>query len=64
MNIDIEELRKDLEDYFGSAMFNAGEVAMIDLQEIEKASEEELINIAISNGFNLNDYKTNYRTRR
>lgn len=64
MNIDIEQLRKDLEDYFGSAMFNASPAAIMDLEEVEKTSNEKLIDIAISNGFDLNDYKIDTRKRK
>lgn len=56
--INIEELRKDLINYFGTAM-QMYPVAMMELSQVEIASEEELINIAIKNGFNLNNYITN-----
>ena len=58
MNIDINKLRKDLIDYFGSAMFNGFPVAMMDLSEIERAGEYRLIEIAKENGFDLNNYIT------
>ena len=54
-NINIEELRKDLTDYFGTAMFTFP-VAMMDLIDAEKASGDELIQIALNNGFNLDNY--------
>lgn len=56
--INIEELRKDLINYFGTAM-QMYPVAMIELSQVETASEEELINIAIKNGFDLDNYITN-----
>ena len=56
MNIDIEKLREDLIDYFGTAMFNASPLAIIELSKIEKASNQEIIKIAIDNNFNLNEY--------
>ena len=56
MNIDIEKLREDLIDYFGTAMFNASPLAMIELSKIEKASNQEIIKIAIDNNFDLNEY--------
>lgn len=55
MNIDIERLRKDLIDYFGSAIFIMP-IAIIDLSKVEKASEIELIKIAEDNNFDLEDY--------
>ena len=56
MTIDIESLRKDLIDYFGSAMsFNP--LAMSDLIKVENSSPEELIKIAQDNNFDLEDYE-------
>lgn len=54
--IDIERLRRDLIDYFGTAMFNGSPQAIIELSRIEHASPNELISIAINNGFDINDY--------
>jgi len=56
MNIDIEKLREDLIDYYGTAMFNASPLAMIELTKIEKATDKEIIQIAIDNKFDLNEY--------
>jgi len=55
MIIDSDNLREDLIDYFGSAM-QVNPVAMMDLINVEKASDAEVVNIAINNGFNLSDY--------
>ena len=54
--IDFERLREDLVDYFGSAMFNGFPAAVIDVTQVETASNEQLIQIAQSNGFDLNNY--------
>lgn len=56
MNIDIERLREDLTSYFGTASFY-NKPAMIDLINIQNASDEEVIKIAIENGFNLERYE-------
>ncbi len=56
MNIDIEKLRSDLIDYFGTAMASGFGMAVMDLSRVERASDEELINIALDCGFDLNDY--------
>lgn len=56
MNIDIEKLRRDLIDYFGTAMASGFGMAVMDLSRVERASDEELINIALDCGFDLNDY--------
>ena len=57
MNYDFERLRYDLIDYFGTATFSGFPMAMVDLSDVEYASESELVRIAMQNGFNLNDYK-------
>jgi len=54
--IDMDSLRKDLKDYFGTAMFNVCMYAMIDLINVDKLDEEELITLALKSGFNLNNY--------
>lgn len=59
-DIDTEKLRQDLIDYFTSAMFLASPVALIDLTKVENAGEKELIQIAINEGFNLNNYINKY----
>ena len=58
MNIDIDRLRRDLIDYFGSAM-NYNPLAIIELTKVERATPQELINIAISNNIDLDDYIIN-----
>lgn len=61
--INIEKLRKDLIDYFGTAMFNASPMAIINLSEVENANSDKLIQIAIKNNFALENYieNNNYR---
>lgn len=63
MNIDIEALRHDLEEYFMGIMFNISGAAMISLEELKNASDEEIIKVARDNGFNLNDYSFGTRRR-
>lgn len=55
-NINSEKLREDLTDYFGTAMTGGFPAAVIDLGEVDTASQDELINIAKKNGFDLDDY--------
>lgn len=57
--IDIERLRKDLIDYFGTAMYNSSPLAIIELSKIEKANDNELIQIAIKNNIDLFEYTYN-----
>lgn len=54
--IDIERLKKDLIDYYGTALFSSSPLALMDLSKIERATEEELIQIALNNNFDLNKY--------
>lgn len=56
IEFDIENLRNDLVNYFGTAMTNSFPMAVIDLNRVMSASSEELIKIAKANGFNLNNY--------
>lgn len=56
--INIEELRKDLIDYFGTAIYTSP-LAIMNLAEVENANSNELINIALKNNFDLNKYIEN-----
>ena len=58
--VDIESLRKDLIDYYTSAMFFVSFAALIDLTEVENASDEKLIRIALANNFDLQNYIIRY----
>ena len=57
MTIDVDALRRDLIDYYGSAMFSGMPAAMMDLTKVENASPEELVSIARTNGFDLSKYQ-------
>ena len=54
--IDIDRLREDLEDYFGTAMFSGNPQAMIELEKVRRASDEAIVSIAQRYGFNINNY--------
>ncbi len=54
--VDINRLREDLINYFGTAIFY-NPMAIMELEEVKKASESKLIEIAIKNGFDLDNYK-------
>lgn len=64
MEIDFERLRADLIDYFGSGMMNGIGAFAINISNIEKASPDKLIEIAINNNFNLENYIKEYRRHR
>ena len=55
MVIDYVRLRKDLIDYFGIAM-SFHPMAIMNVSKIERATNEQLVEIALSNGFDLDDY--------
>ena len=44
-------------------MYNVSPLVIIELSKIERASEDELIQIAINNNINLNEYINNGRHR-
>ena len=54
--IDIESLRRDLMDYYGTAMFGVSGFAVMDLVNTERASDREIIEIALKNGIDLAKY--------
>ena len=64
MEIDIERLRHDLIDYYGSGMMCGIGAFSINISVIERASDEVLINIALKLGLNLESYKIGYGRRR
>ena len=57
MMIDIEKLRNDMEDYYGTAMFGGFPMAVIELNRIQRASNEDIIQMAIDQGIDLRKYQ-------
>lgn len=58
--IDINKLKQDLKDYYESAYFTLGYgAALIDSFDLDNLSDEEIINKAIDNGINLENYIIN-----
>lgn len=55
MEIDIEKLREDLINYFGTAM-GLFPVVIMNLSEVQTCSADRLIEIAINNNFDLDKY--------
>lgn len=54
--IDTERLRRDMMGYYGPAMFSGFPMAVFDLSRIERASDNELIEIALNSGVELGEY--------
>ena len=46
MSSDFEELREAIRDYYGTAMTSGFPMAIIELAEVDNASNDELIEIA------------------
>ena len=56
MQFDTKDLRRDLEDYYGTAAFTASPMAFMDLYRVQNASDSELVRMAQQNGFDLDRY--------
>ncbi len=54
--IDINRLRRDMKDYYGTAMFNGFPMAVMDLSKVERLSDRELVELAQKNGVDLRKY--------
>ena len=52
-----EKLREDLKDYYGTAM-SFMPMAVVELSQVERASNQKLIELALKNNFDLSDYET------
>ena len=63
LEIDIERLRNDLINYFGTAMYSGYPQAINELYKVESANDEEIIEIAITNNFDLSKYTSKVKTR-
>ena len=58
--IDINKLKKDLKDYYEAAYLTLGYgAALMDSFDLDNLSDEEIINKAIDNGINLENYIIN-----
>ena len=54
--IDVSRLRRDMKDYYGTAMFNGFPMAVMDLSKVERMSDRELVELAQKNGVDLRKY--------
>lgn len=58
--IDINKLKQDLKDYYEAAYFTLGYgAALMDSFDLDNLSDVEIINKAIDNGINLEQYIIN-----
>ena len=56
MDINTRKLRKDVMDNFGTAMHSGFPMAIMDLSEVGRMTDEELIEYALRHGIDLGDY--------
>ncbi len=56
MELDINRLRKDLMDKYGTAMFSGFPAAVMDLSRIERMSDQEVLETAQKQGIDLSKY--------
>ncbi len=63
ITIDVDELRADLINYFGTAS-SYNPLAIMDLIKVEQASDEEIVQIALKNGFDLMKYEIKGKGRK
>ena len=54
--IDVSRLRRDMEDNYGTAMFNGFPMAVMDLAKVERMSDQELVELAQKKGVDLRKY--------
>ena len=54
--VNINKLRRDMIDYYGTASFNGFPAAVMDLSKIERMSDEELLQFAIEKNVDLEKY--------
>ncbi len=54
--IDINRLRRDLMDDYGTAMFSGFPMAVMDLSRVEKMSDREVVELARKKGVDLSKY--------
>ena len=58
--IDINKLKQDWKDYYEAAYFTLGYgAALMDSFDLDNLSDEEIINKAIDNGLNIENYIVN-----
>lgn len=54
--IDVERLRRDMEENCVAAMFNGFPMAAADLSDVEQLSDYEVVRLAEKNGVDLRKY--------
>ena len=55
--INIEELKDDLKNEFGAAAFSGFPVAMMEVFDLDNATDEEIVSKALSMGYDIDKYR-------
>ena len=55
--IDVDELRRDMKEEYVAAMCCGFPMAVVDLTEVERMSDQELVEQALKNGVDLRMYR-------
>lgn len=56
MTIDVDSLRRDMTDYYGTAMYSGFPAAVVDLSRVQSSSDESLVQMAVQQGIDLGKY--------
>ena len=56
MEINTNRLRIDLKEYYGTAMFGGFPMAVMEMNAVERASDEELVKLAEQAGLDIRKY--------
>ena len=54
--IDVSWLRRAMEDYYGTAMFNGFPTTVLEMSEVERMSDQEVVDLAQKIGMDLEKY--------
>lgn len=57
ITIDIDRLRSDLEDYYGTGAFSGMPAMMMEVFDVQKMSDEDVVRNAQQEGFDLFRYQ-------
>lgn len=64
MRIGKEKLMRDIQDYYGTAVFGGMPAAFLDFLDVRDLSTDQLLQRARNYGFDLNKYKSDASKKR
>ncbi len=59
IEINVDQLRRYLMDYYGTAAFSGLPMAMVDLSRVQTGSPEEVVRIALKENVDLSRFAVN-----